>query len=158
MRIRNLLIAVAVLAIAIPGIASAGSPRDRATGGGQILVTTGAGDTIAFTAQGTPQEAKGQLQFIDRNGGNGQDNVRFHGVVDCILVQGDTAEIAGHERDTNDPFTLRVIDNGEGAAAAADLIYFDDVADDQPCVQDNNDDDDPTTALARGNAQVYDAP
>jgi hypothetical protein len=159
MRIRNLLIAVAVLALAVPGMASAGSRTDRATGGGQILVSTkGAGSTIAFTAQGTPDAAKGQVQVIDRAAGKGQDQVKFHGIVECILVVGNTAEIAGVERDTEDPFTLRVVDSGEGAAAAADTIYFDDVEDDGRCESDDNDDDDAQVALARGNAQVYDAP
>jgi hypothetical protein len=150
----------AVTTLSVPVAATAGSGTDRATGGGQILVgSQGAGDTIAFTAQGTPEVAKGQLQFVDRTGGTGKGNVRYHGVVDCILVVGNTAEIAGHERDTGDPFTLRVVDNGEGAKAAdPDMIFFDDTADDEPCVQDDNDDDDGSVALARGNAQVYDAP
>lgn len=151
--------ALAAAAVALAPVAQAGSGVDRATGGGQILVgTRGAGDTIAFTAQGTAEAAKGQVQFIDRTGGTGKGNVRFHGVVDCILVTGNTAEIAGHERDTREPFTLRVVDNGEGANAENDLIFFDDTADDKPCVQDNNDRDDVNVALARGNAQVYDAP
>ncbi len=65
--------AAAVIMVA-PGL-HAGSPRDRATGGGQILVgTRGAGDTIAFTAQGTPQQAREQVQFVDRTGGIGKGN------------------------------------------------------------------------------------
>lgn len=163
LNMRKILIAACaaslVLALLLPLSAQAGSPNDRATGGGQILVgTRGAGDTIAFTAQGTASEAKGQVQFIDRTGGIGAGQVKFHGVVDCILVVGNTAEIAGHERDSGDAFTLRVVDNGEGLAAADDTIFFDDTADDEPCVQDDNDDDDVAVALARGNAQVYDAP
>src|SRR5687768_16852989 len=68
---------------------SEGSDRDRATGGGQILFSTrGAGNTIAFTAQGTATDGKGQLQFIDRSGGNGQDQVKEHGEVTCIAVEG----------------------------------------------------------------------
>ena len=158
MRIRNLLIAVAVLALAVPGMASAGSRTDRATGGGQILVSTqGAGSTIAFTAQGTPEAARGQVQFIDRSAGTGQSQVKFHGIVECILVEGNTAEIAGVERGTGDPFTLRVVDNGEGAAAGNDMIFFDDVEDDARCETDDDDDNDVQVALARGNAQVYDS-
>jgi hypothetical protein len=158
--VRTALALAAATALVVAPTALAGSDRDRATGGGQILVgTRGAGDTIAFTAQGTPEAATGQVQFVDRTGGTGKGNVRFHGVVDCILVVGNTAEIAGHERDTGDPFTLRVVDNGEGRnAVESDTIFFDDTADDEPCVQDDNDEDDPSVALARGNAQVYDAP
>lgn len=159
MRIRNLLIAVAVLALAVPGIASARSATDRATGGGQILVSNqSAGSTIAFTAQGTPEAAKGQVQVVDRSAGTGQSQVKFHGIVECILVEGNMAEIAGSERDTGDPFTLRVVDNGEGANDGNDMIFFDDVEDDARCETDDDDDDDAQVALARGNAQVYDAP
>ena len=160
MRIRNLLIAVAVLAIAIPGIASAGSPTDRATGGGQTLLnTTGAGNTIAFTAQGTAEAAKGQVQFIDRSAGTGQSQVKFHGVVNCLVVEGNRAQIAGENRDTGAPFELSVVDNGEGAAADDDLILFDNTDVDGDCsTDDSEDDEEPELALARGNAQVYDAP
>ena len=159
MRIRNLLIAVAVLAVAVPGMASAGSRTDRATGGGQTLLSTpGAGNTIAFTAQGTTDLAKGQVQFIDRSAGTGQSQVKFHGVVNCLLVEGNRAQISGENRDTHAPFELSVVDNGEGAAASNDLILFDTTDVDGNCATDDSDDDDePELALARGNAQVYDA-
>lgn len=166
MRIRNLLIAVAVLAIAIPGIASAGSAYDRATGGGQILVSSdgGAGDTIAFTAQntgGANDAAKGQIQVVDRTGGTGKGNVRLHGVVTCLRVEGNVAQMSGTVRKTNSadtsPFILVVEDNGQGAAAAqADQIIFQRISD--PSCDEDDVDDDGQTDLARGNAQVYDAP
>ena len=156
---RLIVAALAASGLLVAPMAQAGSDTDRATGGGQVLFSTkGAGNTIAFTAQGTPDDGKGQVQFIDRTAGKGQDQVKFHGIVECILVTGNTAEIAGHARgDTTSPFTLRVVDRGEGGAAEDDLIFFDDTADDKPCVEDENDDDDATVALARGNAQVYDA-
>ncbi len=159
MKLRLMLTGLALTALALPFVASAGSSTDRATGGGQILVgSQGAGSTIAFTAQGTPAAAKGQVQVIDRAAGKGQNQVKFHGIVQCILVTGNTAEIAGGERDTNDPFTLRVVDNGEGMNADNDMIFFDDVEDDKRCESDDDDDDDAQVALARGNAQVYNAP
>ena len=160
MRLKICLAVAGLAAIAvISGSASAGSPTDRATGGGQILIGTGnAGNTIAFTAQGTPEAAKGQVQVVDRSAGKGQSQVKFHGLVECILVSGNMAEIAGSERDSGDPFTLRVVDNGEGVNASNDMIFFDDVEDDMRCESDDNDDDDTQLALARGNAQVYDAP
>lgn len=159
MRFKQFVSLTAAVALAVPLAATAGSSTDRATGGGQILLgTQGAGTTIAFTAQGTSEAAKGQVQVVDRAAGRGQDQVKFHGIVECILVEGNMAEIAGRERDSNDPFTLRVVDNGEGAAASNDMIFFDDVEDDRRCESDDNDDDDLQVALARGNAQVYDAP
>lgn len=149
---------VAMLAMATG--ATAGSKTDRATGGGQVIVgTQHAGETIAFTAQGTATSARGQVQLIDRDLGTGQDQVRFHGVVSCLLVMGgNTAIISGHERGTTtNPFALRVVDNGQGAGAGNDMIFFDRMADDNVCEQDDDDDDDGDTALARGNAQVYEA-
>ena len=160
MKLKIALVVASIAALAVPFVASAGSPTDRATGGGQVLLgTQGAGNTIAFTAQGTPTDAKGQVQVIDRSVGTGQDQVKFHGLVECLFVDGTMAEIAGVERDSGAAFTLRVVDNGEGANASDnDMIFFDDVADDMRCAADDNDDDDVQMALARGNAQVYDAP
>lgn len=169
MRIRNFLIAAAVLSLAIPSLASAGSPNDRATGGGQIFFNfdsgssdpvDGAGDTIAFTAQEGRNGVKGQVQFIDRTGGTGQGQVKLHGTVTCLEVNGNTARIGGTATRTDDPdrtaFELLVIDNGEGAAnVQGDQIALAFV--DSPECSEDDEDDDAQTTLARGNAQVYDA-
>jgi hypothetical protein len=165
MRIRNLLIAAAVLSLAIPSLASAGSAYSRATGGGQILVSSegGAGDTIAFTARNTTtdtDDARGQLQVIDRTGdGTGKDGVRIHGEVTCLQVTGNVAKIGGTiARDSSgntDGFTLVVEDNGQGAEGT-DMIAFQRVSD--PTCDREDGDDDGSTELARGNAQVYAAP
>ena len=56
MRSRTLVAVAASFAVALPvAAAQAGSSTDRATGGGQTIFSTdgGAGNTIAFTAQGT---------------------------------------------------------------------------------------------------------
>ena len=142
-----------VAALSLPIAASAGS-GDKATGGGQILFASkGAGNTIAFTAQGTADDAKGQIQFIDRSGGNGREQVKYHGDVTCIIVEGTVAKIAGVLRN-GDSFNLYVEDTGEGHGNA-DPIYFDGMADDPSCEFDDPDSDD-LQALARGNAQVRD--
>ena len=162
MRIRNLLIAVAVLAMAVPGIANAGAPLDRATGGGQILVSSdgGAGDTIAFTARNTTadsDDAQGQVQIVDRTGGTGKDNVRMHGTVTCLRVEGTMAKIGGTVTKSNGdttPFTIVVQDNGQGSEAQNDTILLERVSD--PSCDEEENDDDGNTDLARGNAQVYD--
>ena len=149
--------------VALPAVATGAPSEYKATGGGQILVPDGggAGDTIAFNAQGNADAAKGRVTYIDRNDDNVGGDKQFHGIVDCIIAvpsaDGGYAEIAGHERDTNAPFTLRVTDNGEGAKAVGDMIFFDDVADDEMCAQDDNDDDDAQVELARGNVQIHKA-
>lgn len=161
MKLRLSLIGLATASLlAVPLVAEAGSGTDRATGGGQVLVSTdgGAGTTIAFNAHGGAAP-KGQLQRIDRSAGTGQAQVRFHGVVDCYRqISANSAEFGGYNRnDTADRWTAVVTDNGEGAnAAGADMIMFEDTAMDA-CEQDDNDDDN-AVALARGNVQVYDAP
>lgn len=129
---------------------------DKATGGGQILLSSqGAGNTIAFNAHQTDEGAKGQLQFIDRSAGNGQDQVRQHGEVTCIDVEDNTAKIGGVLRDGS-AFNLVVVDNGEGANAENDMIFYNSMAESPDCDFDDPDEDD-FVALARGNTQVYDA-
>ncbi|MDP9406082.1 MAG: hypothetical protein M3O86_05715 [Actinomycetota bacterium] len=163
MRLRMMAAFVAAVVLLVPLAANAGSSRDRATGGGQILLgTQGAGNTVAFTAQGTSQLATGQVQFVDRSAGRGRLQTTFHGIVQCLRVEsaGDVgmAKISGVNRDTGQPFELFVVDNGEGAkATGADMVTFQE-ADDVSCENEDDDDDDAMTVLARGNAQVYDAP
>ena len=153
MRTRIITITGLTLAIAIPlAVAQAGSPRDRATGGGQTAVgLQGAGNTIAFTAQnsGSGDAATGQVQYIQRV--DGQD--KLHGTVSCLRVSGNTAKIAGTDRDGR-AFQLYVVDNGQGSAADNDMIMFQ-LADQASCDFDPGNE---VPELARGNAQVYDAP
>ena len=153
MKIQLGLAAAVVAALALPFAASAGNV-DKATGGGQILFASkGAGNTIAFTAQGNSEAAKGEVRFIDRSGGNGQDQVKYFGDVKCIDVQGNVAKVAGTLRN-GDSFNLYVQDTGEGNGNA-DPIFFDGMADTPECDFDDPDSDD-MEALARGNAQVRD--
>jgi hypothetical protein len=149
---RIIIVAGAALAVALPMAAQAGSARDRATGGGQTAVSLqGAGNTIAFTAQnsGSGDAATGQVQYIQRV--DGQD--KLHGTVSCLRVSANTAKISGTGADGR-AFQLYVVDNGQGAAADNDMIMFQ-FSDQASCDFDpgNN-----VPELARGNAQVYDAP
>ncbi len=149
-------LAVAVVgALLLPVAASADPSVDQAMGGGQILFSTegGAGSTIAFTAQGTAEAAKGQVQFIDRSGGKGRNQVKQHGEVTCIVVEGNVAKIGGVLRN-GDFFNLYVEDTGEGHGNA-DVIFYDGMVDTPDCDFDTPSDDD-LMALARGNAQVRD--
>lgn len=176
MRIRNFLIAAAVLSLAIPGFASAArqaGPTEKVTGGGQVFFTfgtnggapstdepvTGAGDTIAFTAQETGGVARGQVQFIDRSGGTGQGQVKLHGTVTCVEVDGNTARIGGvatrnDDESRGNTFQMLVTDNGEGASnVEGDQIAFQFVA--NPDCGEQDGEDDAQTTLARGNVQVH---
>jgi hypothetical protein len=156
-------VAAALLVFAHPA-AQADSATDRATGGGQILVSSdgkGAGDTIAFTAQNRAGDdataAIGQVQYVDRTGGTGVGQTVVHGVVSCLAVNGNTAKLAGTWNDGSGAFTMVIEDNGEGAqATGADMIALNNTSD--PTCKRENGDDNGNTALARGNAQVYDAP
>jgi hypothetical protein len=131
MKVRKLgLLAAVGMVAAIPMTADAESPRDRATGGGQVLLdpnnppTTGALDTVAFTAQreqGATDDsglADGQVQ-VNRRSGTGDTQVKFHGVVECLTVFGTKsagkAYISGHvKNDPDTPFELYVVDGGSG--------------------------------------------
>jgi len=175
----KILLAIAGLALfAISsGSATAGN-GDKVTGGGQILVGENAGTTIAFTAQGTTSEAKGQLTVIDRgtfneSAGKGRAQDKFKGIVDCVETgQVDPEDpnsagfgvVSGYERtDSTNRFLLRVIDNGQGAAADSDMIDFEEgvTGDADTCKPDGegaevDDSTDLEFDLGRGNAKVRD--
>lgn len=143
--------ALAAAAMAVAGVAGAAG-EDAATGGGQILVgTKGAGDTIAFTAKGTPDAADGQVQYVDRTDGTGNGQTTHHGTVNCIQVAGNVAKLAGTWRDGG-TFGIYVEDNGEGRDAT-DVVTL--VNTDAGCDFEEPEDED-KVALARGNAQVRD--
>jgi hypothetical protein len=153
LKLKLSLACAAVVLLTVPLAASAGSSTDRATGGGQVLIGTrgGAGDTIAFTAKDRAENL-GQVQYVDRTA-TGQ-TVR-HGTVTCLDVMNNMAKIGGVWKQGG-TFQIIVVDNGQGAAANDDVVT---VQNGQPdnCAQEDDDDDNPI-ALARGNAQVYDAP
>jgi hypothetical protein len=189
----GLLVAVGMLAV-LPVTADAGSARDRATGGGQVLLdpnnppTTGALDTVAFTAQreaGATDDsglADGQVQ-VNRRSGDGTTQVKFHGVVECLIVDGTAssgkAYISGYvKNDPETPFELYATDGGSGAAERGGdetLVWYgaeteDNEPDQQvvgqftPPQEDEfcGIEEDPSSkreipVLARGNNQVYDA-
>lgn len=142
----------------INGGATAAQPGvDSATGGGQTLVDSqGAGNTIAFTARGTADAATGQVQYVDRSGGTGQDQVVAHGTVTCVEATGNVAQISGtwtSGPNEGETFYLYVEDNGQGSAADDDMVAMTPISS-QGCSDDANPDN--SVALARGNAQVDD--
>ena len=142
-------VGVAGVALALSGVSAFAGQGDAARGGGQVLMGSGsAGSTIAFTAEGTAEAARGQVQYVDRSG---EEQVVQHGTVTCIDVQGNIARVAGTWRDGGS-FGLYVEDNGEGKDATDMVAVTPNLTD---CVEDRGDDE--PTALARGNAQVRDA-
>ena len=151
MKLKFMLAIAGLAALAISsGTATAGN-GDKVTGGGQILVGSNAGSTIAFTAQGTTTSAKGQVQFIDRTEGP-QGQIKYHGVVDCIEVT-DNMGVVGGETKQGEPFTLRVLDGGK-PSDMADMVEFETNSDFQ--CGDGKTDDAPGMSLGRGNVKVRD--
>lgn len=152
---------VAIFAIS-SGSATAGN-GDKITGGGQVVLDTEnpgvRTSTLAFTAQGTDDAAKGQVQLIDRQAGTGRNSVRFHGVVTCVETGPGPDEenfgiAAGHKRgDESVPFVLRVIDNGQ-PSEGTDLIQFDRGEDATNTCGDDSDDAELSGQVAHGNAKV----
>ena len=142
-------VGVAGVALALSGVSASAGQQDAARGGGQILVGSegGAGSTIAFTAEGTADAARGQIQYVNRSG---EEQVVQHGTVTCIDVEGTVARVGGSWRDGG-TFGLYVEDhgNGDGTDIVA-LTPFNDAN----CADDPEDEN--RTALARGNAQVWD--
>ncbi len=162
MKLRHVCAVAGVALLAIPVSGAVAGNGDKATGGGKVLFSDDdvKASTIAFTAQGTTDAAKGLVQFVDRSEGTGKDQVKYHGVVDCIEAVGNLAVIGGFERGGDpendaDRFVLRVQDNGE-PNQGQDLIQFDDQTSAADTCGDDDDDTDPEFALARGNAQVRD--
>ena len=154
LKLKFMLVIAGLAALGVSsGTATAGN-GDKVTGGGQILVGSNAGSTIAFTAQGTTTDAKGQVQFIDRSVGKGQSQIKYHGIVDCVEVTGNFAVVGGLTKNGT-PFTLRVVDNGQGGTATEnDMVQFD-TNSDMMC-GDGEEDDQPQMGLGRGNAKVRD--
>ena len=158
MKSRRLLAAVVVTAgaVAVP-VSVHAADGDKATGGGQVLLgSSGKRSTITFTAQQTGDAVKGQVNFIDRAAGAGQDQVHTKGTVTCITVTGNMAEIGGRlNNEESTPFFLRVVDKGEGANADNDVIEFDTMGEDADCEQNDASDRRFELELAKGNAQVH---
>lgn len=151
--LKLLLVGSAAVAAMLGANVASAAQEDAATGGGQVMVgTKGAGDTIAFTAKGTVDAGDGQVQYVDREGGTGQDRTVYHGTVHCLGVAGNVAKISGTWRDGG-AFALYVEDNGEGSAADDDVVTV--LPGESTCDFDDPDDDE-KVALARGNVQVRD--
>lgn len=150
-----LLVAVpAIVALVAGSISALAVPAPKATGGGQTDVgTRGAGDTIAFVAQGSGDSVSGQTQYVDREGGTGQGQTVFHGRVTCLEVEENVATLGGNWAGGGG-YEVVVIDNGNGAGQDAIGVFPDEGA--MPDCERDEDPEDETAALARGNAQVRD--
>lgn len=160
MRIRITLFVglIAAMALGLSSIGTAGSGF-KVTGGGQTDVSSdgGAGDTIAFTAQGEGEDVKGQVQYVDRTGGTGQGGRVEHGTVDCLVAADGGEQGAAYFAGTwnsGGTFEIYVEDNGE-PNQGSDVIYIDE-NDPADCSDDDDEEDNPT-ALGRGNVQVHSA-
>ena len=147
-------------ALFVTGGGATAAQTDRATGGGQIMVSSegGPGSTIAFSARETTDGAVGQVQYVDRSSGTGQAQDVRHGEVTCVDVEGKTARIAGLWREGEEgprEFYLFVQDNGEGPNGGGDIVAFTSKNSDQDpeCDVANGADN---AFLGRGNVQTFD--
>ncbi len=170
---KRVLISAAVLSLAVAGAsqASAAPSVYKVTGGGQITSTTtptGAGDTIAFTAQSadaTGDNAKGQLQYNQRSG----TPTKFHGVISCVVVAAAEdgmpamARLEGTMRGEADTaathFVVDVVDDGQGNGTM-DMIslrkgFVPDEDDDGDTSCDTDDEFDGSASLGRGNVKIH---
>jgi hypothetical protein len=172
----TLALTASAVAIAAPGQATY-----KVTGGGQTFASSsvdengkptvkGPGDTITFQAfiesSGAGSPATGQVNIIDRTEGAGGKGSHFRGTVTCAFVMPTSdaegmgyAELHGTgttKNGTETPFVVRIQDNGQGAAADADMVEFDYTDDNPECDEDANDEEFEFT-LARGNAKIHKA-
>lgn len=171
---RKIVIGGAALALGVStavatGAFAGGQPQQTVNGGGQVLASsdaTGAGDTIAFTAQGlstSDDSARGQFQYVPHASAT-PDNPKFHGTVTCLQVDPATsdspatARIGGVDRDTT-PFRLVVTDAGTGVQGA-DTILLQHPATEPgmgSLCDPQNGDDSGSLTLARGNVTIHKA-
>lgn len=161
----------AVLALALAVTAWAAPAAYKVTGGGQVIASAdsssvkGPGDTITFQAfsQSTDANAPatGQVNIVDR-AGTGTGGVHFKGTVECATISpagadgGGYAELkgTGQTKDgTTSRFIVRIMDNGQGSAADADMVEFDRNTD-LTC-SDDPQSSDVATYLGRGNAKIH---
>ena len=161
MRLRISLVLALAAALPLGGVTlSQADSAFKVTGGGQTAVgTKGAGDTIAFTARNTVDayEARGQVQFVDREGGRVVEV--YHGTVECLVAvsgrgEDGAARFAGNWTNQGaGTFEIYVEDNGE-PNRGADLIFIDQ-QDPPDCADDEDNYPDEPVALGRGNVQVH---
>lgn len=174
MKSKLMLIGALAGVAALPVSAADSAPsRDKATGGGQTFFESdgagsGAGDTVAFTAQRAKNapdgstDATGQIQVNRR----GENAIKFHGTITCLVVEGAQSMGAAYMSGTSRngiPFELYVTDGGKGQSERNDLINLwagpetdqgdpGPSGDEGPC---GTPDEPSGVALARGNVQTW---
>lgn len=171
--LKRIVVSAAVLSLAVAGVSSAQAAPAvfKVTGGGQLIEMgeTGAGDTIAFSAQSQGEEgadAKGQFQYVDRTDGTGRGQEVVHGTVSCVVVFATEdgmpamAAIGGQSRDGED-FRIDVTDDGQGGDAM-DMISVrrgEDARDGEDDGEDtalcDAEDEMAEMSLGRGNVKIH---
>ena len=170
MKLRLFLVSLFILALAVPGFASAQAPY-LVTGGGQVVADSsdasslqGPGDTIAFVARQRSAEsdaADGSLQVVNTSEAReGQrPSIIYNGQVTCLRAEGENEAIFGGQRRAGEGpeyFFVRVVDTGDDERGT-DLIEFRETNPDEgenPCDDDGSGTLLKGTTLARGNAKV----
>lgn len=149
------LVTIAALVTAVLAAGAGADSGDKALGGGQIYVGgTGAGDTIAFSAVERDSGVTGQVQYVDRTDGTGRGQIIYHGTVLCLEVAYRTAVLAGVWNHNAGNFEIYVVDYGE-PNQGNDQIFVNENTTNPDC-EGGERYEESATALARGNAQVFD--
>lgn len=170
MRLRNFVVAVFCLALAVPAFASAQrQDADKVTGGGQVLVSTnvpggegaGPGDTLGFVAISTSSNsnaAGGQFQFV-RTSEAGRTMEILGANVLCLEVHSsNTATFGGQivrERNGQGGGSFFVADVVEADSQGNDIIEWRRETN-NPC-DDLEENEDAEAVLARGKLKVHQA-
>jgi hypothetical protein len=127
---RGVIALAAVLVLASAALAVAAATGGKATGGVNHTTVAGFQAHRSFNAQGTPTDAKGQVETRITDPVTGALVRQWHGEVDCYQpLDATTARFSGvvtnsqgGEEVEGEYFRWTVRDNGEGANAPPDQI------------------------------------
>lgn len=167
MRVRNLVLMIATLALAIPAAASAQQHRAPVlvTGGGQVLAsfdpdTAGPGDTVAFVGNETRQTGSVEVVQTSHAGDGDQPTIIYNGQVTCVVVDGEDRAVLGGVQRAGQAgpafFELEIVlDTEEEDENRGATIIFREAENGDDC--DGEDQEsllDPNRFLARGTAKI----
>ncbi|HVM20130.1 MAG TPA: hypothetical protein VM307_09235 [Egibacteraceae bacterium] len=164
MKLRLFLVSLFVLALAVPGFASAQAPV-LVTGGGQVLASfdataAGPGDQVAFIGDAGRQTGSIQVTQTSKAAEGQRPPIIYNGQVTCVNVDGDDRAILGGVKRAGQGgpefFELEVrLDTEDDDGRSGATIIFRNAENGEEC--DGEDEEsllDPNRFLARGTAKI----